>query len=36
MTAPAIPQFSTSLQRRLMPLYIAVFLQEFLLWVPVE
>jgi hypothetical protein len=36
MTAPAIPQSSTSLQRRLMPLYIAVFLQGFLLWVPVE
>ncbi|HEX6760463.1 MAG TPA: MFS transporter [Propionibacteriaceae bacterium] len=36
MSAPAIPRSSTSLQRRLMPLYIAVFLQGFLLWVPVE
>jgi MFS family permease len=36
MTTPGIPRSSTSFQRRLMPLYIAVFLQGFLLWVPVE
>ena len=36
MTAPALPRSNTSLQRRLMPLYLAVFLQGFLLWVPVE
>ena len=36
MTAPTILRSSTSLQRRLLPLYIAVFLQGFLLWVPVE
>jgi hypothetical protein len=31
MTALAIPRSTTSLQRRLMPLYLAVFLQGFLL-----
>jgi MFS family permease len=36
MTAPPILRSSTSLRRRLTPLYIAVFLQGFLLWVPVE
>jgi MFS family permease len=36
MTAPTILRSSTSLQRRLLPLYIAVLLQGFLLWVPVE
>jgi MFS family permease len=36
MTSPTILRSSIALQRRLMPLYIAVFLQGFLLWVPVE
>ena len=36
MTASTIVRSSTSLRRRLLPLYVAVFLQGFLLWVPVE
>jgi MFS family permease len=36
MTAAVSSRSSTLLRRRLMPLYIAVFLQGFLLWVPVE
>ena len=36
MTASTILRSSTSLRRRLIPLYTAVFLQGFLLWVPVE
>jgi MFS family permease len=36
MTEPPNPQHRTSLRRRLIPLYIAVSLQGFLLWVPVE
>jgi MFS family permease len=36
MVGPTKPQPSTSLRKRLLPLYVAVSLQGFLLWVPVE
>jgi MFS family permease len=36
VTEPAKSEHRISLRRRLMPLYIAVSLQGFLLWVPVE